>query len=604
MSETKLNENFFLQIMETSQLEIAPAEQKILEILREQFNLAACSMYSLNVSKTGLVLRGQVGFRYRNYLDFSLGLDSLAGRVVKNGKPELVHSLKDASGFRDQDLISKYQLTSAVVLPISLRFIADQDFSLSICLYTKNSKDTKRLIENVGSIQTAIDHALSASTNVTLHNLRDQMIEKAMSVSDHYSFLHKALQNLTSAGFEAGSFFLYDERADCLRLAATTGLQDKTVRKADAFYRMNDTEHLTVQSFLQETAKEIDIQEIASSAPKYREATESRFHSAMVTPFFSPNFLGLMSGQKAKCYGVLRLTNKVLSHNSHRKISSFSWEDKLVVDYFLNLCSVVIHMFKKVEAKTSEFERVVHSLENNVLTVLGALHNIDEFAKQKIHFPDYISHSLPNSLAFMQSIHEQVRVFKTRDERELPKIILTQANLFGEVISKLPDYISSVARCYSAPGFKVAIDDFTKAAPSSSMTDHVVEHAYLTIPQILTDVELLLIVFKNLVENSVKYSQTSREAKVRISWCLEEDFVSVCVCDNGIGIPEEDADYIFNETYQAENAMRRRTSGAGIGLYQCRFIMEHLMGSIEYLRDKRDGEYTTCFAVKIPIFGV
>lgn len=604
MPTANVSDDLFLRMMEASHLELASAQKHVLKVLKEEFNLIACSMYSLNLAKSGVVLRGQVGFRYQDYLGFSLDLSSLAGRVLLSGETEFVQSLEEAEGYRDRSLISKYKLTNAIIIPISLRRIEEQAFSVSICLYPKNLVDWEELKPRVDKIRLAIDHIFSSSISYTLHTLREQMIEKAMSVTDHYSFLHKALHTFTAWGFEAGSFFIYDDRADCLRLAATTGLLDKRIRKTDAYYRMNETEHLTVQAYLKEEPKEIGIADITDAAPKFRESTASTFHSSMAFPFFSPSFFDTKLSQKSKCFGILRLANKLVTHDNRNQVLSFSWEDKLLVDYFLNLCSVVIHMFKRVEAKTNEFERVVHSLENNVLTVLGALHNIEEYAKQKIHFPDYISHSLPNSLAFMQSLHEQIRVFKTRDERELPKIDLFRANLFGEVISKLPEYISSVARCYSAPGYGISIEDFTKLVPALSDQGKVTEQAFLQIPHLLTEPELLLTVFKNLVENSIKYSQPAKEAKIRISWCVDGDFVSVRIWDNGIGIPEEDADYIFNETYQAENAMRRRTSGAGIGLYQCRFIMHYLKGSVEYLRNQHDGEYKTCFLVKIPRFGV
>lgn len=584
-------------------MELASAQHHALQVLVDEFDLAACTMYSLEHDNAGLVLRSQVGFSYRDYDDFSLDLDSMAGEPIKSGKVKIIESLGDAKGFRDQNLIKKYQLRHAAVIPVALGNVPDQEFSISICLYPKNSETLATISKHSVIIQKTLNKLIASSICQTTHELRRQLIGKAMSVTDHYSFLHKALYAFTNWGFEAGSFFLYDERADCLRLAATTGLQDKRVRKTDAYYRMNETDHLTVQAYLTKSPQLIEVTELARSLPKFREVTSSPFRSAMAFPFFSPLFSVPNFAQKNKCFGVLRLTNKVVTHNDHHQTANFSWEDRLIVNYFLDLCSVVIHMFKRVEAKTNEFERVVHSLENNVLTVLGALHNIDGYTRKNVLFPNYISHSLPNSLAFMQSLHEQIRVFKTRDERSLPTVELSSTNLFGDVISKLPDYIASVARCYSAPGYHVSIDDFTKTMPARSNPALTNELAYMQIPRVLTDTELLLTVFKNLVENSVKYSQPAKEAKIKISWEAEAEYVSLFFWDNGIGIPEEDAEYIFNETYQAENAMRRRTSGAGIGLYQCKFIMNYLKGSVEYAKGKTLDEYRTCFIVKIPRFG-
>lgn len=68
-------------------------------------------------------------------------------------------------------------------------------------------------------------------------------------------------------------------------------------------------------------------------------------------------------------------------------------------------------------------------------------------------------------------------------------------------------------------------------------------------------------VFKNLIENAIKYSKTNDRPLVQISCTGEEQsFYIFCIEDNGIGIDEEKKEEIF------ELFNRGATGGAGVGL--------------------------------------
>src|ERR1700730_14853081 len=64
------------RILEKARTRIDTFQLDLLQILREELDLIACSLYSLNPFSNTLSLRGQVGLSYREHKSFSLGIDS------------------------------------------------------------------------------------------------------------------------------------------------------------------------------------------------------------------------------------------------------------------------------------------------------------------------------------------------------------------------------------------------------------------------------------------------------------------------------------------------------------------------------------------------
>jgi len=82
----------------------------------------------------------------------------------------------------------------------------------------------------------------------------------------------------------------------------------------------------------------------------------------------------------------------------------------------------------------------------------------------------------------------------------------------------------------------------------------------------------------NLLHNASKFTQDSGEVRIR----LEEETVSarITVEDNGIGIPEDQVEMIFDHFTQVDNTSTREYGGAGLGLAICKNIVDWHDGKI------------------------
>jgi two-component system sensor histidine kinase SenX3 len=91
--------------------------------------------------------------------------------------------------------------------------------------------------------------------------------------------------------------------------------------------------------------------------------------------------------------------------------------------------------------------------------------------------------------------------------------------------------------------------------------------------QVLGDADQLVKALRNLIDNAVSYSPESTRVAVAVR--RDSDVVEISVTDQGIGIPEDDLQRIFERFYRVDPARSRATGGTGLGLS----IVKHVAGN-------------------------
>ncbi len=104
----------------------------------------------------------------------------------------------------------------------------------------------------------------------------------------------------------------------------------------------------------------------------------------------------------------------------------------------------------------------------------------------------------------------------------------------------------------------------------------------------------------NLVDNALKYARPGVEAHVEVAAVRDGDRVVLSVADNGLGVPDEDRDLVFERFHRAGQA-GGGARGSGIGLSICRTIVERHGGTIACLpREEGPG---SVFRLDLPAAG-
>jgi signal transduction histidine kinase len=89
----------------------------------------------------------------------------------------------------------------------------------------------------------------------------------------------------------------------------------------------------------------------------------------------------------------------------------------------------------------------------------------------------------------------------------------------------------------------------------------------------------LQVVFRNLLENAVKYSDDPVHVHVRVAR-KGDDRVDVAISDRGIGIPPRELRKIFQRFYRAGRDVQRTASGLGLGLFIVRNLVRRQGGRV------------------------
>lgn len=96
---------------------------------------------------------------------------------------------------------------------------------------------------------------------------------------------------------------------------------------------------------------------------------------------------------------------------------------------------------------------------------------------------------------------------------------------------------------------------------------------------VVADRDRLIQVMSNLVANAAKFSPSG--TRVRVSASLFNGKLSVSVSDQGPGIPQGEAQQLFQAFHRVDNELGRKVPGTGLGLYVCRIIVGLHGGTIE-----------------------
>lgn len=236
-----------------------------------------------------------------------------------------------------------------------------------------------------------------------------------------------------------------------------------------------------------------------------------------------------------------------------------------------------------------------------VLHDITALRKNEELRKE---FVANVSHELRTPLTNVRSYAETLQ-----DTPDLPpamrknflSIIVRETDRMTHIVQDLLtlsrlDSGQSDLKLLSFP-FGDAIDSVCQAVElEAQRRRHRLLRRYGQLPSIEGDRNRLEQVLMNVVGNAIKYTPDGGEIIVRAD--RTQDSVWVEVSDNGIGIPQQDRERIFDRFYRVDKARSRESGGTGLGLSIAREIVLRHGGSIVLAEHEGAG---TTIRIVLPI---
>jgi signal transduction histidine kinase len=192
-----------------------------------------------------------------------------------------------------------------------------------------------------------------------------------------------------------------------------------------------------------------------------------------------------------------------------------------------------------------------------------------------------VSHELRTPITALQAGLENLVDGVEPPGPEQLRTMLRQAERLGRLVAQLLDLsrLESGALPLQRRSFEVrpvledAVDESRLHAPD-------VEVSVVSEPGLAADgdPERVHQVLANLLENAVRHSPAG--GRVEVSARAERGRIAIEVCDEGPGIPEEEANRVFERFYRADSARSSSHGGAGLGLAIARWIVDLHGGDI------------------------
>lgn len=224
--------------------------------------------------------------------------------------------------------------------------------------------------------------------------------------------------------------------------------------------------------------------------------------------------------------------------------------------------------------------------------------------QRKNEFLAILGHELRNPI---MALNSGFRLLTRTDDSERRSSIMNLMQVQSQHLARLVEDLLDVARIdqgkISLKQERVSLESVINSAvfiatPKIEAGKHILT---VDIPDdpiwLAGDFTRLSQIASNLLTNAAKY--TPANGRVALSSTIDGDHVCINVQDNGVGIPEEIRERIFDLFAQENGPDDRARDGLGIGLALVKKLVEMHDGSIEVASE--GAGKGSCFSVRLPI---
>ncbi|MFQ5341292.1 MAG: ATP-binding protein [Anaerolineae bacterium] len=249
-------------------------------------------------------------------------------------------------------------------------------------------------------------------------------------------------------------------------------------------------------------------------------------------------------------------------------------------------------------------DRLAH--QNLELTAANAeLRRLDEM---KSMFVSVAAHELRTPLAsisgFVDILLDEYAGPLTEGQREYLEIVQQSASRLVTITSNLLDAtrietgrMELVLQPTDLPALVERVT--TEFEPQlRAKSQRLTLRASPNLPPALCDETRAAQIIGNLLSNACKYTPEGGLITVSLALAEEEGFLQVNVADNGVGISLKDQPKLFSRFFRADSARQAGASGAGLGLYITRSLVELHGGRVWFDSDTHRG---STFYLTFPI---
>ncbi|MBF0352849.1 MAG: response regulator [SAR324 cluster bacterium] len=318
--------------------------------------------------------------------------------------------------------------------------------------------------------------------------------------------------------------------------------------------------------------------------------------------------MSVISSKPASASVVAETAVTVFSFNA-RNIKPYAGIDRSEVESVLYRIFAMILTEKLILTthKAEKYETVNRRLEQTTQELYEAKRQAESLNRSKSQFLANMSHEIRTPLnaigGFSQILLQRLSPLPHYESvRQYFENILSSANHLAEILNNIIALSQIETERKDVLQENVHIKTLLQGvyhANKSYALQRDVHLTYSIVPDapeiILTDRGKLNQILFNLINNAIKFSAEGQTVQLKME--VEGEELKFMVEDEGVGIPEDKLETIFQPMEQVDNSTKRKFGGTGIGLAIVRELVRQLGGRIEVRSQLNAG---TCFTVTLP----
>ncbi|GIN72441.1 PAS domain-containing sensor histidine kinase [Bacillus sp. J14TS2] len=209
---------------------------------------------------------------------------------------------------------------------------------------------------------------------------------------------------------------------------------------------------------------------------------------------------------------------------------------------------------------------------NGLIVVLHDVTEQEKLDRERREFVSNVSHELRTPLTTMKSYLEALSEGAIKDEELGPRFLSvtrTETERMIRLVNDLLDLSRMDSRNFTInPGWVNFSSFLNQIIDRFEMTKERNVHFSRLFPKESVFVEIdedkLTQVIDNIISNAMKYSPEGGSITSRIK--VLDDHIEVSISDQGIGIPKDNLNKVFERFYRVDRARTRQLGGTGLGL--------------------------------------
>lgn len=273
-----------------------------------------------------------------------------------------------------------------------------------------------------------------------------------------------------------------------------------------------------------------------------------------------------------------------------------------IPDQYAHIAEIIDSLGHKIPARINH--KIIEN--NNYISVITPLSEIAILNQAHLDFVSTVSHELRTPLTSIKGFADTLITAgdKLSDEQQKRFIYIIKSQV--DRLSRLVENLLTVSRLegqkfktiYKAIDFNQFIKPVLNNV-SLKAQDHIIKlDISSNLPPVWADSDKLEQIMTNLIDNAIKYSNKGTVIELIVGLAKnDQDFLSITVKDNGVGIPKEFLPKIFTKFSRLDNPLTRQVEGTGLGLYITKSLVESMGGNIFAFSEQNGSSFT----LKMPI---